>query len=93
MNKTDLSTAFEQTSFLYGGNAQFIEQLYAKYLENPAAVDDHWRQFFSSLGDDRSEALAQVKGASWKKPNWPPAATGELISALEARAIWARFGF
>ena len=27
MNKTDLTTAFEQTSFLYGGNAQFIEQL------------------------------------------------------------------
>ena len=38
MNKTDLTTAFEQTSFLYGGNAQYIEQLYAKYLENPAAV-------------------------------------------------------
>ena len=30
MNKTDLTTAFEQTSFLYGGNAQFIEQLYAE---------------------------------------------------------------
>ena len=29
MNKTDLTTAFEQTSFLYGGNAQFIEQRYA----------------------------------------------------------------
>ena len=27
MNKTDLTTAFEQTSFLHGGNAQFIEQL------------------------------------------------------------------
>ena len=39
MNKTDLTTAFEQTSFLYGGNAQFIEHLYAKYLENPATVD------------------------------------------------------
>ncbi len=52
MNKTDLTTAFEQTSFLYGGNAQFIEQLYAKYLENPAAVDQHWRQFFAGLEDN-----------------------------------------
>ncbi len=83
MNKTDLVTAFEQTSFLYGGNAQFIEQLYARYLENPAAVDDHWRQFFASLDDNRDEALAQVKGASWKKPNWPLPASGELVSALD----------
>ena len=83
MNKTDLLAAFEQTSFLYGGNAQFIEQLYAKYLENPAAVDAHWRQFFASLEDNKDEALAQVKGASWKRPNWPPTPTGELISALD----------
>ena len=56
MNKTDLTTAFEQTSFLYGGNAQFIEELYAKYLENPAAVDQHWRQFFAGLDDDPASA-------------------------------------
>ena len=38
MNKTDLVTAFDQTSFLYGGNAQFIENLYAKYQQDPASV-------------------------------------------------------
>ena len=63
MNKTDLTTAFEQTSFLYGGNAQFIEQLYAKYLENPAAVDQHWRQFFAGLEDNAEQAKAQVERA------------------------------
>ena len=83
MNKTDLSTAFEQTSFLYGGNAQFIEQLYARYLENPAAVDDHWRQFFASLEDDPREAQRQVQGASWQRADWPPVASGDLISALD----------
>ena len=64
MNKTDLVTAFEQTSFLYGGNAQFIEQLYGKYLENPTAVDDHWRQFFASLDDSTAtcyEALVAAR--------------------------------
>ncbi len=79
MNKTDLVTAFEQTSFLYGGNAQFIEQLYGKYLENPAAVDDHWRQFFASL-DDSSATVAKP---SWQRADWPLAATGELVSALD----------
>jgi 2-oxoglutarate dehydrogenase E1 component len=83
MNKTDLTTAFEQTSFLYGGNAQFIENLYAKYLENPASVDQHWRQFFAGLEDQTEVAKRQVQGASWKKSGWPQAETGELVSALD----------
>jgi 2-oxoglutarate dehydrogenase E1 component len=83
MNKTDLTTAFEQSSFLYGGNAIFIEQLYAKYLENPAAVDPHWRQFFAGLDDKTDSAKRQVQGASWKRADWPPTASGELVSALD----------
>ena len=80
MNKTDLVTAFEQSSFLYGGNAQFIEGLYAKYLENPAAVDTHWRQFFAGLDDT---ADTNVSGPSWQRKDWPLAPTGELVSALD----------
>src|SRR6266700_1012487 len=83
MNKTDLTTAFEQTSFLYGGNAQFIEQLYAKYLENPATVDAHWRQFFAGLEDNTAEAKRQVQGPSWRRPDWPKPESGELVSALD----------
>jgi 2-oxoglutarate dehydrogenase E1 component len=83
MNKTDLTTAFEQSSFLYGGNAMFIEQLYARYLENPAAVDPHWRQFFAGLDDERDTAKRQVQGASWKRADWPPAVRDELVSALD----------
>jgi 2-oxoglutarate dehydrogenase E1 component len=79
MNKTDLTTAFEQTSFLYGGNAQFIEQLHGKYLENPAAVDQHWRQFFAGLEDSGAE----VKGPSWQRADWPVPQSGELVSALD----------
>src|SRR5205085_3258932 len=81
MNKTDLTTAFEQTSFLYGGNAQFIEQLYAKYLDNPAAVDPAWRHFFATLEDESESAKRQLKGPSWKHPGWPIVETGELVSA------------
>ena len=83
MNKTDLTTAFEQTSFLYGGNAQYIEQLYAKYLENPAAVDQHWRQFFAGLEDNAALAKQQVDGPSWQRKDWPKAESGELVSALD----------
>ncbi|MEP7172110.1 MAG: 2-oxoglutarate dehydrogenase E1 component [Aestuariivirga sp.] len=83
MNKTDLITAFEQSSFLYGGNAQFIEGLYAKYLENPAAVDVHWRQFFAGLDDDPASAKQQVSGPSWARKDWPMAPTGDLVSAFD----------
>ena len=79
MNKTDLITAFEQSSFLYGGNAQFIEGLYAKYLENPAAVDTHWRQFFAGLDDDPATVKAPASGPSWQKKNWPLPPSSELI--------------
>jgi 2-oxoglutarate dehydrogenase E1 component len=83
MNKTDLTTAFEQTSFLYGGNAHFIEQLYAKFLENPASVGPNWRQFFAGLADDAEAAKKQVKGPSWQRPDWPIVGNGELVSALD----------
>ena len=85
MNKTDLTTAFEQTSFLYGGNAHFIEQLYGKYLENPAAVDQHWRQFFAGLEDNAEQAKAQVSGPSWQRKDWPKPESGDLVSALDGQ--------
>src|SRR5436190_1394369 len=83
MNKTDLTTAFEQTSFLYGGNAQFIEELYARYLENPSAVDPAWRHFFATLEDERETAAKELKGPSWKRADWPVPENGELVSALD----------
>ena len=43
---------FEQmlsNSYLFGANAPFIEQLYESYLQNPANVDAHWRDYFAEL--------------------------------------------
>ncbi len=48
MTRQEQNSAFLLTSFLYGGNAEYIEELYAKYQENPASVDDTWRSFFLS---------------------------------------------
>ena len=42
----------EQTAFLYGGNGAFIEDLYARYLDDPAAVDASWRAYFDELGPE-----------------------------------------
>jgi 2-oxoglutarate dehydrogenase E1 component len=76
------------TSFLYGGNAAYIEDLYARYEENPASVDAEWQAFFRTLGDDKADVAKNAQGASWKKPNWPVAPSGETISALDGN--WAQ---
>jgi 2-oxoglutarate dehydrogenase E1 component len=36
-------------SYLFGANAPFIEQLYESFLENPAAVEPRWRDYFEEL--------------------------------------------
>jgi 2-oxoglutarate dehydrogenase E1 component len=53
------------TSFLTGANAGFIVELYARFLENPNAVDEGWRGFFSQLQEDGSAVLAELRGPSW----------------------------
>src|SRR5689334_11691878 len=40
---------FLGTSYLFGGNAPFIEELYEKYLEDPQAVPAEWRRWFDQI--------------------------------------------
>ena len=42
---------FECSSFLFGSNSVFIEELYQKYLDNPTSVDQSWVEFFKSQSD------------------------------------------
>ncbi len=74
---------FSLTSFLYGGNADYIEDLYARYKGDPSSVGVEWQDFFGALQDDANDVKKNAEGASWTKPNWPIAANGELVSALD----------
>ena len=87
MSRQDANAAFALTSFLYGGNAAYIEDLYARYEADPASVDAEWQSFFRSLKDDPANVAKSAKGASWKKPGWPPIGNGELVAALDGN--WA----
>ena len=44
-----MMSAFRQNSYLFGGNAPFVEELYESYLSNPASVDETWRAYFDNL--------------------------------------------
>jgi len=87
MSNDSATERFERTSFLYGTNAAFVEELHARYQQDPNSVDAEWRSFFESLGDKREDVLKEAKGASWQRPDWPVPANGELVSALDGN--WA----
>ncbi|NUP84442.1 MAG: 2-oxoglutarate dehydrogenase E1 component [Burkholderiaceae bacterium] len=36
-------------SYLFGGNAPYVEELYEAYLDNPGSVPDNWRAYFDNL--------------------------------------------
>src|SRR5579871_2631785 len=80
-----LNQVLSETSFLYGGNASFVEDLYARWADDPNAVEPSWRAFFASL-NERADA---VKRAA-EEPSWaPPAARAprpEWLSAIDG--LW-----
>ena len=83
MSRQDTNAAFANTSFLYGGNAAYIDQLYARYEAEPESVDTQWRGFFASLKDAEASVMQNARGPSWQRTDWPGVARGELISALD----------
>src|SRR5260364_177559 len=40
---------FQSNSYLFGGNAAYIEELYETYLDNPASVAEYSRDYFDAL--------------------------------------------
>ena len=40
---------FLDSSYLFGGNAPFVEELYERYLADPASVPEEWRGYFDRL--------------------------------------------
>src|SRR6266550_570987 len=85
MSRQDANAAFALSSFLYGGNAAYIEDLYAKYEADPKSVEAEWQAFFGSLKDSSADVTKSAQGASWKKP--AIIARDETLSALDGN--WA----
>jgi 2-oxoglutarate dehydrogenase E1 component len=82
MSRHDANAALARTSFLYGGNAGYVEDLYARFEQDPDEVDVQWRDFFQSLKDEKASVLRIAHGPSWQRQDWPQRARGELLSAL-----------
>ncbi|MBI1218448.1 MAG: 2-oxoglutarate dehydrogenase E1 component [Rhodobacteraceae bacterium] len=73
---------FNASSFLDGANADYIDQLQARFAADPASVDAAWADFFRTLGDSEMDAKRQASGPSWARADWPPMPMDDLTSAL-----------
>jgi 2-oxoglutarate dehydrogenase E1 component len=85
-----INQVLSETSFLYGANAAFVEDLYARFAEAPDSVSPSWRAFFEQLGD-ADAARGAVAEPAWTRPatpmarpDWMPAVDG-MWPAVEAK--------
>jgi 2-oxoglutarate dehydrogenase E1 component len=90
MSRQQANQAFLNTAFLYGANAPYIEDLYARYQENPASVDAEWQEFFAGFNDPPADAVKIARGASWTRS--PLAAVNGTPAAAETNARGAERG-
>jgi 2-oxoglutarate dehydrogenase E1 component len=42
-------SAYQGNTYLFGGNAPYVEEMYENYLANPGSVPDSWRDYFDAL--------------------------------------------
>ncbi|MFD1509681.1 2-oxoglutarate dehydrogenase E1 component [Lacimonas salitolerans] len=73
---------FHASSFMQGHNAEYLEQMYARYADDPGSVDGSWAEFFRALGDTDAEVKREAAGPSWARADWPPVPADDLTSAL-----------
>src|SRR5919198_5095600 len=92
-----------QDSFLSGSNIDFIEALYARFLEDPRSVDASWRELFErQRGQGRPIYVngrggngAQAAAAPSERPPGvmppvaPAALRGAAIGVAQAAAVAA----
>ncbi|MDR2679117.1 MAG: 2-oxoglutarate dehydrogenase E1 component [Zoogloeaceae bacterium] len=52
-----------ETSLIFGGNAPFVEELYERYLNEPADVPESWRAYFDRLAAEAGTVVRDVAHA------------------------------
>ncbi len=49
MKKSELTQRQKEKLEKFGANTWFVESLYKQYQENPSAVPEQWKIFFSNI--------------------------------------------
>ncbi len=85
MTEQSQNTVFHSSSFLQGQNADYVEQLQARYAESPSSVDASWQAFFHGLDDAAADVARGARGPSWARSDWPPSPNDEITAALDGQ--------
>ncbi len=89
------------SSFLFGSNAIFLEELYALYLTDPKLVDPSWRDYFQSteninIQQKRLKGTATIITDSQKNQNNEMSTeTSDAVNSLKAKNMigaYRRYG-
>src|SRR3954451_5389660 len=48
-DQSSIYSAYRGNSYLFGGNAPYVEEMYENYLANPGSVPENWREYFDAL--------------------------------------------
>ena len=72
-------------SYLFGGNAPFVEELYEQYLVNPGSVPEEWREYFDQLQVLPGAGTKDVAHAPVVESFVQRARAGQLGAAARAR--------
>jgi 2-oxoglutarate dehydrogenase E1 component len=67
---------YQANTYLFGGNAPYVEEMYENYLANPGSVPDTWRDYFDAL-----QHVPAVDGSNAKDVPHQP-----VINAFAERA-------
>ncbi len=68
---------FQVNSYLFGGNAPYVEELYESYLDNPASVPEKWRSYFDQM---------QLVPAADGRTETPDIAHAPIVESFALRA-------
>ena len=77
---------FLDNSYLFGGNAPFIEDLYERYLSNPQSVPEEWREYFDRLQVLPGSSVKDVARAPVEQSFVERAKAGQLGGAQRTMA-------
>ncbi len=80
-----INDVLAETSFLYGGNAAFVEDLYARWSADPGSVEPSWQAFFATLLDGAGEVKRAAEKPAWSRPA-VPGPRPDWLSAIDG--LW-----
>ncbi|WP_128253310.1 2-oxoglutarate dehydrogenase E1 component [Falsirhodobacter deserti] len=82
MTEQSPNQQFHASAFMDGANADYIDQLQARYAADPTSVDEQWAEFFKALGENDQDVKRAAEGPSWARADWPPQPVDDLTAAL-----------